>query len=182
MKLVTSNEESKIEDVTSRAFEVVTSQLEAAAETLSISIREAISILAELRGIGPASASLLLGVRFPEQIPFFSDEAYRWLTAASGNPWTAGIKYNAKEYAVMLDNSLCLAESLRVDAVDIERVGWVLGRENADLGGITATTETSLKRNLTTPMGSKRKEEQAELDSITPSDSPATRPKRAKRP
>jgi hypothetical protein len=166
MKLVSSNEEDKIEDVTARAFKVLSPRCDAARATLSTSIREAISILTELRGIGPASASLLLGVRFPDHVPFFSDEAYRWLTAASGNPWIVGIKYNAKEYAVMLDACLCLAEKLRVDAVDIERVGWILGREKADLSGSITTSETGSNRNpgpATT--GSKRKEEQAELQS-----------------
>ncbi|KAJ9123250.1 hypothetical protein QFC22_001446 [Naganishia vaughanmartiniae] len=180
MKLVSSNEESKIEDVTGRAFEVVSLQLDAARQLLSKSIREAILVLTELRGIGPASASLLLGVRFPKQVPFFSDEAYRWLTAASGNHWTVSIKYNAKEYAVMLDSCLCLAERLRVNAVDIERVGWVLGREKADLNESTLTA-TGSNRDSTTASGSKRKEEEAELDIPASSEMPVMRPKRSKR-
>ncbi|KAJ9107507.1 hypothetical protein QFC21_000963 [Naganishia friedmannii] len=184
MKLVSSNEESKIENVTARAFEVVNPRLDAAGDKLSISIGEGISILTELRGIGPASASLLLGVRFPGHIPFFSDEAFRWLTATSGNPWTAGIKYNAKEYAAMLDTCLCLAERLRVDAVDIERVGWVLGREWADLSestSATSATETGPRRD-NSMVGSKRKEEHAEPESPDSSlDTSSTRPKRSKK-
>ncbi|KAJ9099989.1 hypothetical protein QFC19_005806 [Naganishia cerealis] len=171
MKLVSSNEETKLEDVTFRAFHVVTSRRDSERETLFTKILEAISILTELRGIGPASASLLLSVRFPEHVPFFSDEAYRWLTAEAGNPWTASIKYNAKEYASMLGSCLDLATRLGVHAVDIERAGWVLGREKADLSGSTSTSRT----------GSKRKEEHAGLDESASSDTGVAPHKRSKK-
>ena len=157
MKLVSSNSEDVIRDTTTRAYAAVSS-ISAKSETVTDGIMEALSILTSLRGIGPASASLLLSVRFPQSVPFFSDEAYRWLTCAtSGDPWTSNIKYNAKEFRQMLEASLGLCKKLGVDAVDVERVGWVLGHEKATLD------QTSHKAT-----GSKRKQEDVREEKAAP--------------
>lgn len=149
MNLVSSNSEDVIRDTTTRAYAVVSKISSAKSETLIQGCMEALSILTSLRGIGPASASLLLSVRFPQCVPFFSDEAYRWLTYTSGDPWTSSIKYNAKEYRNMLQASLELCKRLGMDAVDVERVGWVLGHEKAKLDQVN---------------GSKRKQQEEEQE------------------
>jgi hypothetical protein len=149
MNLVSSNSEDVIRDTTTRAYAVVSKISSSKPETLIQAIMEALSILISLRGIGPASASLLLSVRFPQSVPFFSDEAYRWLTYTSGDAWTSGIKYNVKEYRNILEASMELCKRLKVDAVDVERVGWVLGHEKAKLDQAE---------------GSKRKQQEEEQD------------------
>lgn len=161
MKLVASNSEDVIRATTARAFSVVSSIPESKHEALPNGIMEAISHLTELRGIGPASASLLLSVRFPKHVPFFSDEAYRWLTYTTGDPWTSSIKYNAKEFRNMLESSLALAKRLGTDAIDIERVGWVLGHERAKLDQIPETST-----------GSKRKQDDVEGQEVAPDAAP----------
>lgn len=133
MSLVSSNSEDVIKDTTARAYAAVSQPPSSKPETLIQGIMEALSILTSLRGIGPASASLLLSVRFPQSVPFFSDEAYQWLTYTLGDPWATSIKYNVKEYRGMLAASLALCKRLEVDAADVERVGWVLGQEKAKL-------------------------------------------------
>ena len=153
MKLVASNSEDTVRETTARAFEVLSGTSYQDTEALSNKILEALGVLTELRGIGPASASILLSVRHPAHVPFFSDEAYRWLTYTTGNPWTAGIKYNVKEFRMMLSASLELCQRLDVSAVDVERVGWLLGQEASKLDQEVSDATA----------GSKRKQEKSEL-------------------
>ncbi|OAG07470.1 uncharacterized protein CC84DRAFT_1089392 [Paraphaeosphaeria sporulosa] len=96
--------------------------------------------LTSLRGIGPATASLLLSVAYPSTHPFFSDELYRWLAwdapssgGSGGRGWKRGIKYNVKEYAEVVERFGELRGRLGVRGVDAERVAWVLGRRGVDL-------------------------------------------------
>ncbi len=75
----------------------------------------------------------------PDEVPFFSDELFRWCTwdsPGSPNGWKRGIKYNVKEYTEVLRHVRELRERLgsEVRAVDVEKVAWVLGKEGADVG------------------------------------------------
>lgn len=109
---------------------------------IQTAVLPALDKLTELKGIGPASASLLLSVCDPDSVPFFSDEAFHWVMAGvdfAGNPggknWDRKIKYNRKEYGEYIKRVRGLMKRLGGDikAVDVERVGWVLGRERAVL-------------------------------------------------
>ena len=128
---MSSNSEAEIKTTTQSAFAAVTSE-KATQENIST----ALDTLIKLKGIGPASASLLLAVFRPDQVPFFSDEAYRWIMhtgSSSSGGWDRPIKYNLKEYMEYVKGVSQLIERLdeNVKAVDVERVGWVLGREKA---------------------------------------------------
>lgn len=108
-------------------------------------VLRALKQLATLRGIGPATASLLLSVYQPETVPFFSDELFRWTHwdgtgAASGGPkagagWERKIKYNVKEYESILERVKKLRNRLGVGATEMEKVAYVLGKEQADIEG-----------------------------------------------
>jgi hypothetical protein len=92
--------------------------------------------LITLKGIGPATASLLLSVAAPDVVPFFSDELFKWCVwDEQGAPggWKRKIKYNLKEYEMLLEKVDGLIERLGVRAVDVERVAWVLGKEGVDV-------------------------------------------------
>jgi hypothetical protein len=98
----------------------------------------ALKKLTELKGIGPATASLLLSVGKPDEVPFFSDELFRWCVwDEEGSPggWQRKIKYNVKEYEQLVEGVRALRERLggKVIAVDVEKVAWVLGREGVDV-------------------------------------------------
>lgn len=60
-----SNEALLIEDTTRKAFSNDADDVAAAVKTLT-----------GLKGIGPATASLLLSVYAPESVPFFSDVSF----------------------------------------------------------------------------------------------------------
>ncbi|KAL7901998.1 hypothetical protein HDV63DRAFT_64719 [Trichoderma sp. SZMC 28014] len=91
--------------------------------TNSKDARGTVRALAKLKGIGPATASLLLSVHDAQNAIFFSDEAFYWL-CCGGNK--ASIKYNIDEYAAMNDEAQALVKRLDVSATDIEKVAYVL--------------------------------------------------------
>lgn len=114
MKLVSSNDESFVRDTIESALDLYTKKADASA---------AIDVLTKLKGIGPATASLLLAVHDPQNIIFFADEAFYWLCNHGKKD---RIKYNAKEYKELQENLQKLAKRLNVEAIDVERVAYVL--------------------------------------------------------
>ncbi|KAH7380018.1 hypothetical protein BKA66DRAFT_465541 [Pyrenochaeta sp. MPI-SDFR-AT-0127] len=136
LSLVQSNDSETIVQSTKKVSEFL-ADVDLDGTTPSSSPLPALKILTQFKGIGPATASLLLSVMKPDSIPFFSDELFRWcLWDDSGSPrgWKRGIKYNVKEYAELVERVKGLRKRLNVRAVDIERVAWVLGREGVDVG------------------------------------------------
>ncbi|KAF3052516.1 hypothetical protein E8E11_011506 [Didymella keratinophila] len=128
MGLVKSNPADTIKETTQSAF----------AEP---DVMKALKILTSLRGIGPATTSLLLSVHQPDTVPFFSDELFRWSQwDAAGKKgddkgWDRKIKYNVGEYKEVLKSMGELRKRLGVRAVDAEKVAYVLGKEMADIDG-----------------------------------------------
>lgn len=97
------------------------------------SSKEAIKILSTIKGIGPATASLLLSIHDPDGSIFFSDEAFVWL-CRGGIKTKGGIKYNAKEFEELDSQARKLMSRLGVQALQVEKVAFVVMRD--DCGGI----------------------------------------------
>ncbi|KAK6520659.1 hypothetical protein TWF506_000908 [Arthrobotrys conoides] len=139
-------------------------------------------VLVKLKGIGPATATAILSSVFPEIIPMFSDEAFRWIMMdKSDTPtgWNRKIAYNAKEYSEFFTRvrRLCrkfASEEDVVNAGSVEKVGWVLGQEAA-LGIIHPSEEAPTKssRRTETEKGSGKGVRKQELkqDNILSSNS-----------
>lgn len=118
MKLVSGNDPKAAADILKTARDVYRQEHDAQA---------ALDVLTKLKGIGPATASLLLTVQNPTRVIFFSDEAFYWLCCKGGhNP----IKYNAKEYKLLCDEAQRLSKRLGVSATDVEKVAYVLLKQN----------------------------------------------------
>lgn len=119
-------------------------------------LKDAIQILIKLSGVGPATASLILSVYDPHNIPFFSDELARWCSASPASweiaerddwrphpCWKLKLKYNLDEYFGMYDIIArhntgqidCRAsdewQQTRVSCMDLEKAAWVFCREDA---------------------------------------------------
>ncbi|KAL8387871.1 hypothetical protein RB595_009612 [Gaeumannomyces hyphopodioides] len=114
MKLVSQNDPSTAENTVKEAVEAYAKNGDAT---------QAIEALSKLRGIGPATASLLLAVHDPDKVIFFADEAYWWLCCGGRK---SSIKYNIKEYQSLERATRLLAARLGVRAVEVERVAFVL--------------------------------------------------------
>ncbi|MCJ1361620.1 hypothetical protein MMC16_000720 [Acarospora aff. strigata] len=141
-QLVASNPASTIRDTTRAAFALYSSSsIPADPSALSATIT---ALTKPLKGIGPASASLLLSVYDPSNVPFFSDELYRWICWDEGKGgWGRGIRYEVAEYRSLVEGVGVVLGRLRgeggggdggVGAVELEKVAFVLGRE-ALVGG-----------------------------------------------
>ena len=114
-KLIASNPDETVKTATRTAFALCGPE-----SGTSKNKSAAFKKLQEMRGVGPATASLLLSVAFPDHVPFFSDELYAWVvdmkdkdagpypakgledpeTKANGTPWQKKLKlkYDLKEY------------------------------------------------------------------------------------
>ena len=128
-KLVASNSVKEIRETTKHAFEVY--------ETDQEDYGKSITVLSKLKGIGPATASLLLSCYNPVKVPFFSDELYRYLHWEEGKSkgWDRKISYTTKEYKSLFEKVTELRERLekgsgkKVSAVEIEKAAYVLGKD-----------------------------------------------------
>ncbi|MDA4133776.1 MAG: hypothetical protein OK454_11745, partial [Thaumarchaeota archaeon] len=101
MKLVSSNDPSLVQETIQQAIRAYRSAPPSSSSSSRASA--ALEILTRLKGIGPATASLLLAVHFPAEAPFFADEAMLWLCC--GGKKDTVIKYNAKEYAQLCEQA-----------------------------------------------------------------------------
>ncbi|KAI1179104.1 hypothetical protein F4777DRAFT_535613 [Nemania sp. FL0916] len=129
MKLVSSNDGDSVKTTIQDALAQYWSEN---------NVSKAIDAIAKLKGIGPATASLLLSVHDPDRVIFFSDEAFWWL--CSGGQKSV-IKYTAKEYQQLNDVAGKLARRLEVAATDVEKVAYVVMKD----GSTTTSTEPRAK-------------------------------------
>lgn len=79
-------------------------------------------------GIGPATASLILSVRYPDHVTFFSDECFKWLVNDGEHKPTP--KYNVAEFEKIHAAAKSLATRLRVNPLQIEKVAFVIIKES----------------------------------------------------
>lgn len=171
MKLVSSNDPDSVQTTVRDAIKQYRDKSD---------VSGALGILTKLKGIGPATASLLLAVHDPEHVIFFADEAFYWLC---GDGKKVSLKYNVKEYASLCEKSQALSQRLGVKAVDIERVAFVLMRqESGDAAAASATLDPepsvrSVAKEVTPP---KLKRKAADDDTKEP-EQPVRRSKRTRR-
>jgi len=174
---VSSNEESLIRDATLRAYRAYE---EADRKTPT----EALNILTVLKGIGPATASLLLSVYDPRTAPFFSDELFRWVTGAdvssTGKPqgWDKKIGYNKKEFKELWEGTRQIRKRLveenegeMITAVELEKAAYVIARWHA-AGG---PPQEDIKRD-----GKRSREVEVEKKEASDDDKPRRKSTRAK--
>lgn len=123
--LVMSNSEKDVATCTGAAYQAI----DPPGDTDG-SMREAINEAKALKGIGPATASLILSVYLPDEMPFFSDELYQWAfwEANGAKGWQRPIKYTLKEYLGLVERVVNCIGRLKVPAVEIEKVAYVLGK------------------------------------------------------
>jgi hypothetical protein len=132
--LVQQNSEDFVNEITTAGFS-------------ANSWNEGLNILTRLRGIGPATAALLLSTSDPEHLPFFSDELFRWAfwQNKTGARWDRKIKYSLKEYRELKEKVDELRNRLGRGAVELEKAAYVLGKTGIDLGASEKTEQIQQK-------------------------------------
>lgn len=86
------------------------------------------SLCGALKGVGPATGSLVLSI-YDDRVPFMSDEAYIWIMYADQGTKKKDIKYTEKGYLDYAVRVWEVAKKVGVTPTELEKVGWVLGRE-----------------------------------------------------
>ncbi|KAI6783064.1 uncharacterized protein J7T54_000566 [Emericellopsis cladophorae] len=133
----------------------------------------AVDALSKLRGVGPATASLLLSVHDPDRVIFFSDEAYFWLCCGG---MKSPIKYNAKEYQQLLTQARELAARIKVSTTEVEKAAFVAMRLSADV----VFSKTSSSKTARAPTNIVKRKKTPELDQPKAQAEPPRRSKRRK--
>lgn len=139
-QLVESNPDETVESLTQSSFAGLTAN-----DVRPEHVKAALTGLTALKGIGPATASLLLSVAVPNTVPFFSDELFRWSfhETGKGKGWDRQIKYTPKEYMELFVRVQELISRVEVSAVDAEKVAYVLGKQGAGKAANEGSTSTS---------------------------------------
>ena len=128
-KLVASNSVKDVRETTKNAFEIF--------EANTVDYGKSIAALSKLKGIGPATASLLLSCYDPIKVPFFSDELYRYIywEKAKSKGWDRKINYTIKEYRDFFERVNELRGRVEKDsgkevsALEIEKAAYVLRKD-----------------------------------------------------
>ncbi|KAK5116743.1 hypothetical protein LTR62_007417 [Meristemomyces frigidus] len=142
-KLVSENQPEHVMQKSEDGFRMYDSaksllQSSDAAEAKSV-LKNAMDSLTSFRGVGPATASLLLSTYDQENVPFFSDELYRWAVfddASCGQ----SIKYTLKAYLELYDRARQLRKRLGISALEAEKVAYVLGKSGGEVEVMLAST------------------------------------------
>lgn len=133
-KLINSNDEKSVEEVSRSALTDFVAKAEKLPEDVSFLdfseiVNTLLKTLCELKGVGPATASLVLSLL--REItkwapPFFSDESFAFFIEKPLRPGLP-IKYNFKEYVNEYVNVLFhISREVGSDMVLLERGGWAL--------------------------------------------------------
>jgi len=84
-------------------------------------------MVCKLTGIGPATGTLILSVFDPKNVPFFQDEMFLWFFPDLKD---AKLKYTQKEYMQLYDAVAPVLKKLGVQAVELEKVAYVLSHKD----------------------------------------------------
>ncbi|KAG9101449.1 hypothetical protein FRC06_003009 [Ceratobasidium sp. 370] len=150
--LIGQNTQQKVKTCTQQAFSALLqletdSKDEGSTSESQKSFRALLKTLcAGLKGVGPATGSLVLSV-FDNGVPFMSDEAYVWAMyadeeAASGKrKLKREVKYTEKGYLDFAVRVRGISALVERTPAEVERAGWVLGREWIAGGTLKPTTQ-----------------------------------------
>jgi hypothetical protein len=128
-------------------------------------LKPALTKIAELRGIGPATASLILAVYDPDNVVFFSDEAYRWLVHGGEK---VKIGYTMKEFGELDSRAKELGKRLGVGMVEVEKVAYVVFKEGSLGEEVGKAKSVSNKKEKEVPSGKKTGRTKVEKSEETP--------------
>lgn len=176
--MVRKNDASAVEKQTSSAFEKLESSPSSSAPPTPTLIA-ALELVCKLTGIGPATGTLILNVFDPKHVPFFQDELFLWFFPDLKG---AKLKYTQKEYLQLYDAVAPVLKKLGVQAVEMEKVAYVLwhkdllevedsskleqalGEQNDGVDGEANATkvESELEPNVQTTKAAKGMKRQAE--------------------
>ncbi|KAL2423422.1 hypothetical protein ABEF95_008511 [Exophiala dermatitidis] len=120
--MVRKNDPSVVQAQTKLAWaKLSTSEVDKDPPTSTVTA--ALDLVCKLTGIGPATGTLVLNVYDPVHIPFFQDEMFMWFFPETKSE---KLKYTQKEYVQLLEAARPVLKKLGIEAVELEKVSFVL--------------------------------------------------------
>jgi len=162
-KQVASNSDEKIAAATKDAFQYYGEKPEDISGVLK-------KLSEPLKGVGPATASLLLAVHDPSNVVFFSDELYRWLCADGKK---VSIKYTPQEFEDLFGKAKSFMSRIKCTPIELEKAAFVIIRESDPVPAPTPKKEPSGRAR-----GRPKKPESEKKAKKEPSGLPRGRPKK----
>lgn len=196
LKFAESNPADLVKETTQDAFACLkeTSGTKPGTQVEWTKVDAALKKATALKGIGPATASLVLSCADKNCIPFFSDELFRFVhwdgsgdgikPAAKGNEWDRTIGYTMKEYKRLVERigqlrAILAGNGADMAALDLEKAAWVMGKERMEIDGIASElTSSSSSVSTSTPKSSSKRARNAKDDGEDQLDT--SKPKRGK--
>ncbi|CCH44257.1 Calcium-dependent protein kinase 2 [Wickerhamomyces ciferrii] len=196
-KLINDNEEQDVIYITKYAFKIIldVKDTKPNKDDYKKLIREALITVTALKGVGPATGSLILSLL--NKItnlapPFYSDEAAEYLFVKYGNVENLKLRYSLPEYMKWLDLMWNLNSDFKYDFTDIENGIWALKLNEyyeikpdfnlpvttEDVGDKNFNSEEETKKDTT---DEPKKETKKETSKEEEDKKPRTRSKRVKK-
>lgn len=116
-KQIASNTDEKIAEALDEAYGHYAKNKDDIVGTIEL-------ITKDLRGVGPATASLLLAIHDPQNVVFFSDELYNWLVDDSS------IRYTTKEFETLFAKAQAFMNRIKCTPIELEKVAYTLIQES----------------------------------------------------
>lgn len=163
--MIRKNSAASVTECSSSAAGILQSRVDVGKSNLKTSFdatQKALDAVSALSGVGPATASLVLAVYSPEDIPFFEDEVFQWLCSDTWLQKGGKLKYDKKEYEQLFRQLWELRERLGleiVQAVDIEKASFVMMRDKQAVNPPVSSTEKKSASNPKTKQSKTVKDE-----------------------
>jgi len=121
--MIQKNTDAEVQEHTAKAASLIKDiHRDQSADLIISSVENALKQVCNLKGVGPATGTLVLSVFRPEIVPFFEDELYFCL-----HPDHSGkLKYDKAEYRSLLSRALDIVLNRGVEARTLEKTAYVL--------------------------------------------------------
>lgn len=125
--MIQKNTDAEVQEHTAKAASIIKDiHRSQSADVITSTVETALKEVCNLKGVGPATGTLVLSVFKPKTVPFFEDELFFCL-----HPDHAGkLKYDKAEYKSLLSRALDIVLNRNVEAQALEKTAYVL--MNAD--------------------------------------------------
>lgn len=114
------NDKDAVQDSTTATVKLLM-KLKIKDEGFDECVMDALKEVTKLKGVGPATGSLVLSVLARDTVVFFQDELFGWLF-----PTHPKLKYDVKEYRMLLQKCQELMKTYQVNAWELEKAAYVL--------------------------------------------------------
>jgi len=121
--MIQKNTDAEVQEHTAKAASLMkVIHHSQSANVITSTVETALKEVCNLKGVGPATGTLVLSVFKPKTVPFFEDELFFCLHPDH----TGKLKYDKAEYKSLLSRALDIVLNRNVEAQTLEKTTYVL--------------------------------------------------------